>query len=157
MAWVESTIGVAEVDGRLVRAEPRTLGGDEGIAAELAKATGASPEEAAGALRTALIAGSQVLDPATGRPLFAFRLHQFISRGSSAYAAVEPEDERVVTLTEQQYAPGDRTKRLYPLAFCRDGGHDYYVVERVNDNDGDRLVPRDLGDTDDLDGLSRAA
>ncbi|MDA8355005.1 MAG: DEAD/DEAH box helicase, partial [Actinomycetota bacterium] len=68
MAWVESTIGVAEIDGRLVRAEPRTLGGDEGIAAELAKTTGTTPEAAAGALRTALIAGSQVLDPATGRP-----------------------------------------------------------------------------------------
>ena len=152
MAWVESTIGVAEIDGRLVRAEPRTLGGDEGIAAELAQVTGTARAEAASALRTALIAGSQVLDPATGRPLFAFKLHQFVSRGSSAYATIEPEDERIVTLTAQQYAPGDRTKRLYPLAFCRDGGQDYYVVERVIDEDGDRLVPRDLGDTDDLDG-----
>jgi hypothetical protein len=152
MAWVESTIGVAEIDGRLVRAEPRTLGGDEGIAAEMAKTIGTTPEAAAGALRTALIAGNRVLNPATGRPLFAFKLHQFVSRGSSAYATIEPEDERVVTLTEQQYAPGDRTRRLYPLAFCRDGGQDYYVVERVTDEDGDRLVPRDLGDTDDLDG-----
>jgi very-short-patch-repair endonuclease len=150
--WVESTIGLAETDGRLVRAEPRTLGGEEGIAAELAKATGASPDEAAAALRAALIAGSRVLDPATGRPLFAFKLHQFVSRGSSAYATIEPEDERVVTLTEQQYSPGDRTKRLYPLAFCRDGGQEYFVVERVSDKEGDRLVPRDLGDTDDLDG-----
>ena len=152
MAWVESTIGVAEIDGRLVRAEPRTLGGDEGIAAELAKTTTTTPEAAAGALRTALIAGSRVLDPSTGRPLFAFKLHQFVSRGSSAYATIEPEDERVVTLTEQQYAPGDRTKRLYPLAFCRDGGQEYYVVERVTDKDGDRLVPRDLGDVDKLEG-----
>ena len=152
MAWVESTIGVAEIEGRLVRAEPRTLRGEEGIAVELAKSTGTTPDQAASALRTALIAGSQVLDPATGRPLFAFKLHQFVSRGSSAYATIEQENERVVTLTVQQYAPGDRTKRLYPLAFCRDGGQDYYVVERVIDKDGDRLVPRDLGDTDDLGG-----
>ncbi|MGH8996455.1 MAG: DEAD/DEAH box helicase, partial [Acidimicrobiales bacterium] len=150
--WVESTIGLAEVDGRLVRAEPRTLGGEEGIAAELASTTGALPADAAAALRTTLIAGSKVLDPPTARPLFAFKLHQFVSRGSSAYATIEPEDERVVTLTEQQYAPGDRTKRLYPLAFCRDGGQEYFVVERVIDHDGDRLVPRDLGDTDNLDG-----
>ena len=99
-----------------------------------------------------LSAGSQVLDPATGRPVFAFKLHQFVSRGSSAYATVEPEDDRVVTLAEQQFAPGDRTRRLYPLAFCRDGGQEYYVVERVIDDQGDRLIPRDLGDTDHLDG-----
>ncbi|MGH7910807.1 MAG: helicase-related protein, partial [Candidatus Dormibacteraceae bacterium] len=49
-------------------------------------------------------------------------------------------------------APGDRAKRLYPLAFCRDGGQEYFVVERVIDQQGDRLVPRDLGDTDALDG-----
>ncbi|MHB1890869.1 MAG: DEAD/DEAH box helicase, partial [Acidimicrobiales bacterium] len=150
--WVESTIGLAEVDGRLVRAEPRTLGGAEGIAAELAKVTGATPAAATSALRNALIAGSQVEDPATGRPLFAFKLHQFVSRGSSAYATIEPEAGRFVTLTEQQYVPGDRTRRLFPLAFCRDGGQEYYVVERVSDKDGDRLVPRDLGDVDKLEG-----
>ena len=99
----------------------------------------------------ALIGGSQVLEPTAGRPVFAFKLHQFVSRGSSAYATLEPEDERIVTLTEQQYAPGDRSRRLFPLAFCRDGGQEYYVVERVVDDEGDRLVPRDLGDTDDLD------
>ena len=88
--WVESTIGLAEVDGRLVRAEPRTLGGAEGIAAELAQATGAAPADAAAALRTALIAGSRVLDSATGRTLFAFKLHQFVSRGSSATQPSRP-------------------------------------------------------------------
>jgi very-short-patch-repair endonuclease len=146
MAWLESTIGVAEVGGRLVRAEPRTLGGPDGIAAELAAQTGLSHERATAALRDALLAGSRVQDPATGRPLFAFKLHQFISRGSSAYATIEPEDTRFVTLVEQQYVPGDRGRRLFPLAFCRDGGQEYYVVERVVDEEGDRLVPRDLGD-----------
>jgi very-short-patch-repair endonuclease len=149
--WVESTIGLAERNGQLVRAEPRTLGGEEGIAAQLAKETGTAPAETTAALRTALIGGSQVLEPTTGRPVFAFKLHQFVSRGSSAYATLEPEGERVVTLTEQQYAPGDRSRRLFPLAFCRDGGQEYYVVERILDDEGDRLVPRDLGDTDDLD------
>jgi hypothetical protein len=99
--WVESTVGLAEVGGRLVRAEPRTLRGDDGIAAELAKFTSTSQEDAAEALRAILIAGSRVLEPSTGRPIFAFKLHQFVSRGSSVYATVEPEDDRVVTLTEQ--------------------------------------------------------
>ena len=42
--WVESTIGVAEREGRLVRAEPRTLSGDEGIAAELAQTNRNQPK-----------------------------------------------------------------------------------------------------------------
>lgn len=148
MAWIESTIGVTEAEGRLVRAEPRTLLGEDGIAAELAKITGTSQEQAAQALRSALLSGSRVREPATGRPLFAFKLHQFVSRGSRVYATIEPEDKRIITLTEQQYAPGDRSKRIYPLAFCRDGGQEYYVVERVDSEDGSRLIPRDLGDID---------
>jgi len=152
MAWIESKIGIAEVEGRLVRAEPRTLLGEEGIAVELAKETGTNAEQAAEALRRALLVASRAREPVTGRPLFAFKLHQFVSRGSSAYATIEPEGERVITLTEQQYAPGDRSKRLFPLAFCRDGGQDYYVVEHIVDEDGERLVPRDLGDTHDMGG-----
>ena len=69
---MESTIGVAELDGRLVRAEPRSLGGEDGIAAELAKLTGESPGVTSAALRSVLLGGSQVLDPVTGRPVLAF-------------------------------------------------------------------------------------
>ncbi|MDZ4827628.1 MAG: helicase-related protein, partial [Actinomycetota bacterium] len=144
--------GLDEREGRLVRAEPRTLGGEEGIAAQLAKVTGVDVATATSALRSVLLSGARVVDPQTQRPVFAFKLHQFVSRGSSAYATIEAENDRVITLSEQQYVPGDRSKRLFPLAFCRDGGQEYYVVERVVDDAGDRLVPRDLGDTDNLDG-----
>ena len=150
--WLESTIGLAEREGRLVRAEPRTLGGDEGIAAELAKTVDVSTDQATAAIRTVLIGGSRVLDPVSRRPLLAFKLHQFVSRGSSAFATIEAEGDRVVTLTQQQFAPGDRGRRLFPLAFCRDGGQEYYVVERVTDENGAHLAPRDLGDTDTVDG-----
>jgi very-short-patch-repair endonuclease len=153
--WVEATIGLDEREGRPVRAEPRTLGGEEGIAAELSKITNVDPAITTAALRSVLLAGSRVIDPQTQRPIFAFKLHQFVSRGSSAYATLEEEDDRVITLSEQQYVPGDRSKRLFPLAFCRDGGQEYYVVERITNDDGDRVVPRDLGDTDALDGHRR--
>lgn len=153
--WLESAIGVIEHEGRLVRAEPRTLGGRAGLAVELAGAAGTSVEAAEEALRATLLAGARVIDPAMDRPVFAFKLHQFVSRGSSVFATIEAETDRVVTLTEQQYAPGDRSKRLFPLAFNRDGGQEYYVVERVSDEDGERLLPRDLGDTDHLDGHRR--
>jgi very-short-patch-repair endonuclease len=151
--WIESTIGLASREGRLVRADPRTLGGDDGIAAELAKTVDVELDQATVAIRTALIGGSRVLDPVLRRPVFAFKLHQFVSRGSSAFATIEAEADRVVTLVEQQFAPGDRARQLFPLAFCRDGGQEYYVVERVTDDDGAaHLVPRDLGDNDTVDG-----
>ena len=150
--WIETTIGVVERDGVLVRAEPRTLGGTDGIASSLAKLTGVDPAQCSAALRSVLLSGARVLDPGSGRPVFAFKLHQFVSRGSSAYATIEPEDERTITLFEQQFVPGDRSKRLFPLAFCRDGGQEYYVVERVSEDGVAKLVPRDLGDTDTLDG-----
>lgn len=153
--WIESTIGVADQEGELVRAEPRTLGGDEGIAALLANLTGIDRKSASAVLRSVLLSGARVLDPKSGRPVFAFKLHQFVSRGSSAYATIEPENERTITLFEQQYVPGDRTKRLFPLAFCRDGGQEYYLVERIDQDGGTHLAPRDLGDTDHLDGKRR--
>jgi len=153
--WLESAIGVTEREGRLVRAEPRTIGGPEGLAVDLAAAAGSSVEDAAEAVRATLLAGAGVIVPEADRPVFAFKLHQFVSRGSSAFATVEPEDSRIVTLTEQQYVPGDRSRRLFPLAFNRDGGQEYYVCERVVDEDGEYLLPRDLGDTDRLDGHRR--
>ena len=150
--WVESTIGLREQDGQLVRAEPRTLGGDEGIAAELAKLTDADVDSATAALRAILLAGSLVIDPQSNG-----RCSRSSSTSSCLVVRVHTRRSNLKTSvrsrsSEQQYVPGDRSKRLFPLAFCRDGGQEYYVVERVIDNDGDRVVPRDLGDTDDLDG-----
>lgn len=153
--WVETTIGLDERDGRLVRAEPRTLSGDDGIAAELARFTGEPVDRCSLALRAILLAGSTVLDPESRRPVFAFKLHQFVSRGSNVYATVEPPSTRTIALYEQQFVPGDRRRRLFPLAFCRDGGQEYYVVAREHDDEGERIVGRDLGDTFDDQGKRR--
>lgn len=76
-------------------------------------------------------------DPRTGRPLFAFRLHQFLSKGDSVYVTLEPEDTRVVTATYQVAAPGSPDKLLYPLAFCRECGQEYAVVSRREARDGE--------------------
>lgn len=146
--WLEQTIGITTKDGDLVRAEPRQIGGDEGIAEALAQETGGALPDAVEAIRSALLSGATVIDPSTNRPVFAFRLHQFISRGSNVFATPEVESERYITLVEQQYVPGARNRRLLPLAFCRQCGQDYYLVERVVGEDGESLLPRDLGDTD---------
>lgn len=150
--WLEQTIGLATKDGELVRADPRQIGGETGIGAQLAAEAGVDVQAAIEAVRATLLAGSTVLDPSTRRPVFAFRLHQFISRGSNVFASPEADSERHITLVEQKYVPGDRSKRLLPLSFCRQCGHDYYLVERSLEVDGQRLLPRDLGDNDTVEG-----
>ena len=50
--------------------------------------------------------------PATGRPVFAFRLHQFLSKGDNVYVTLEPPATRHVTSTYQVAAPaGDGQAR----------------------------------------------
>jgi len=146
-SWIESTLGLREEDGRLIRTEPRPLRGPDGAAESLAAATGLPVEPCEVALRAALLAGYRLRD-AADRPAFAFRLHQFISKGESVYATLEPEDVRHVTLQAQQFAPGsERQKVLLPLAFCRECGQEYYVVRRHEDGAGGvEYLPRELSD-----------
>ena len=149
--WIEATFGLrAEPEsGRLVRARPRSITGPDGAAAELAGVTGVPEERCAEVIRDGLLGGYRCeRNPETGFPAFAFRLHQFISRGDTAYATVEPEAERYVTVQGQQYVPGDRSRVLLPLAFCRECGQEYYSVRSVLDEATGRrvYVPRDLTD-----------
>ena len=143
--WVERTVGLRVREGVLVRAEPLQVDGDDGLAVRLAEETGLDRSVCSKAVRQRLLDGSVVEDPDTGRPVFAFRLHQFVSRGSNVFATVEPPDVRHVTMSEQRFVPEDRSRLLFPLVFCRECGQDYYVVER--DDDG-QLSRRDLGDRD---------
>ena len=79
----------------------------------------------------------------SGFPAFAFRLHQFLSRGDTVYASLGASDERFLTLNEQRFAPGsDRKKVLLPLAFCRECGADYYVVNALQGENGSTAMPR---------------
>jgi len=61
-----------------------------------------------------------------------FRLHQFISQGGSVYATIEPKDQRYLTLDGQYSTTGDRL--LFPIVFCRECGHDYYMVRCDREN-----------------------
>ena len=93
------------------------------------------------------MAGYDVVNPTTGFPVFAFRLHQFLSRGDTVYASPEPADDPATSRsTGSGSCPGDRNRTLLPLAFCRACGQDYYVVRQEAHDTGTRLVPRDLGE-----------
>lgn len=129
-SWTETTFGL-EVEagsGRLVRRKPTTV---PQAARDLAEATGLPPEDCEVALRGILQAGSRVTDPATGRGVFAFRLHQFLSKGDTVYVSPEPEATRHITGTYQVSVPGHPDKALLPLGFCRECGQEYLVVART--------------------------
>ena len=149
-SWVETTLGLAieRDDERLVRATPRPVHGDGGAAAVLAELTGRSREQCAGALERTLMQGYRIRHLETGFPVFAFRLHQFFSRGETVYASLEPEAERFATTEEQQFVPGDRSRALLPLAFCRECGQEYYSVRTATgEQDSTVVAPRKLNDT----------
>ncbi|MGH2531574.1 MAG: DEAD/DEAH box helicase [Thermomicrobiales bacterium] len=147
-AWLEETFGLQEEDGRLIRREPVTF--TDGLK-RLVEASGLPTDLCRERLMAALEAGNAVRTN-TGDPLFAFRLHQFLASGSSVYATIEQPDSRQLTLAGQFVAPdeddieegsaGEQPKLLYPLAFCRDCGQEYYLVSRADLDGGERLLPR---------------
>lgn len=132
--WIENTLGLEECEGRLIRCKPRSLSGPNGAAALLEKATGVSHSKCKLAIETALLNGYMFKNPDTGKPAFAFKLHQFLSKGDTVYATPESESIRTITLYGQQYAPGrDETVVLFPLRFCRECGQEYYSVWQHED------------------------
>ena len=148
-SWIETVLGLRpeEGTGRLIRCQPRSLTGDSGAAQLLAQHTGVPVDVCEKELKAALLRGYHCKDE-NGHPLFAFRLHQFVSKGDAVYASPEGEDQRHITLQAQQYVPGsDRTRVLLPIAFCRECGQEYYSVRKCIDRDGRTIyVSRQISD-----------
>ncbi len=86
--------------------------------------------------------GSQARHPITQRPLFAFRIHQFVSKGDNLYASIEAPDSRYVTSRYQVAVPHEPAKSLVPLAFCRECGQEYYSVVRTTTSGDTVFRPR---------------
>jgi len=135
-SWLESTVGVtAEPEsGKLIRQQPRpVLGSSESMANRLFRLTGVPEGQCARAIQETLLAGFDLKHPETGFPIFAFRLHQFISRGDTVYASLESANDRHLTLNAQQFVPGRRYAILLPLAFCRECGQEFFTVRLMRD------------------------
>jgi tRNA A-37 threonylcarbamoyl transferase component Bud32/very-short-patch-repair endonuclease len=131
-AWIETTFGLDRDDeGNLVRRKPTTV---QAAAKNLASLAGladkAGESQCEKAIQKTLQAGSRAKDPKTGRPLFAFRLHQFLSKGDTVYVTLEDENARHITRDYQLEQPGSGGKILLPLAFCRECGQEYLAVWR---------------------------
>ena len=157
-AWIETTFGVRAEEGtdRLVRQDPRRLQGDESAAAELATLTSTDPAECEKVLRLFLMKGSELIRPGGRFPIFAFRLHQFFTRGDTVWATIEPEATRHLEMAKKVSKPEEPDKPLYPLVFCRQCGAAYYRVNDVNSEQGRLLHPREARREEGDDGSNEA-
>jgi ATP-dependent helicase YprA (DUF1998 family) len=146
--WIETTFGLTTEEGgaRLKRADPISITGEHGAAHQLSHLTSVALNRCVDAIQEGLLAGYKIQQRDTPYPVFAFRLHQFISRGDTVYASLEELAARYITLNGQKFVPGDRQKLLLPVAFCRECGQEYYVVNRTTDPNSGRTVftPREL-------------
>lgn len=127
-SWVETTFGLEKEDGteRLKRATPKTIGQ---AGKQLSETLGLDETACAAAIRRWLLHGYKCEpNPVSGNRPFAFRLHQFISKGDAVYATLGKGDDRWMTLQPQLFRPDHRDERLFPLSFCRACGQEFYSV-----------------------------
>jgi ATP-dependent helicase YprA (DUF1998 family) len=136
-AWVEETFGVTEEEGRLVRRRPITFA--QGVR-RLAEQSRLAEKACADKLKALLDLGNSVHNE-DGEPVFAFRLHQFLSGGGSLYATLQPSGQRYLTLEGAYYAPTNTSYLLFPVAFCRECGQEHYLVTVAGEEDAQQLRP----------------
>lgn len=151
-SWIESNLGLkTDEQGRLVRAKPRRMLGEDGAALALSQLTGMSESDCAAAIAEALLSGFDTINAQTGMPSFAFRLHQFFNRGDTVYASLENEDERYFTIHAQRFVPGNRSREILPLVFCRECGQEYYVTRKITNRETSKtaFISREFTDRSD--------
>jgi len=150
--WVETRLGIERADphSKWVRAKPQSLAD---AARRLADESGKSVDVVTLALQNLLLTAAvpererRADRRGNDRPFFAFRLHQFISGAGNALTTLDPPGQRSVEMEGQQFLPGDESKRLYPVYFCRDCGQEYLVARLRREEGGRMLLARDIDDT----------
>ena len=134
-AWAERAFGIASENGTLVRRRPTTF---QQAVEVLSEQSGRPEDLCRQRLRGILESGNAARTP-SGDPLFAFRLHQFLSSGSSVYATLGAGPEREITMDGR--FESDSGNPLFPLAFCRECGLEHYIVALRTDGNQQSLVP----------------
>jgi superfamily II DNA/RNA helicase len=147
-AWAETNLGLqredGKADGRWVRTtRPKTLA----EAADMLAVASERPKELCLAhLRQLLLLAYNTPGP-DKRPMFAFRLHQFIAGAGDVFTTLEPAGTRYLTLNGQQFKPGERDKPLFNVVFCRNCGQEYLPVwATLSNRRVVRIEPRELND-----------
>lgn len=155
-SWIESTFGVRteKQTKQVVRQAPRRLQGEDSAAGDLARLTSTDPSRCVAVLRQFLLKGSELRRNESSRfPIFAFRLHQFFTRGDTVWATIEQGADRHLEMSKKGSKPGDPDKPLFPLVFCRQCGTAYYRVKITEDRKAvlpreDRREENDEGSSD---------
>src|SRR6266508_1033446 len=152
-SWVETTFGLDRELGtaRLDRRDPTTV---PDAAARLAGQTGLDQAVCSQVIIQTLLAGARIPHPGDERSVFAFRLHQFLSKGDTVYVSLEPEADRHVTTQYQMVVPDQPEKILLPLAFCRECGQEYLAVTKTSQAGRDLFVSRQERDASGGDALT---
>jgi len=127
-AWIEEVFGIEKQDDSYRRRLPITL--SEG-ASKLSKLTNVDQAKCQEIIREMLHQGGLLQHPDKS-PVFAVRLHQFISQGGYVYATLEEPGKRYLTLNGQRSIKGEdnQERLLAPLVFCRICGQEYYEVTK---------------------------
>ena len=136
VVWIEENFGIEEEeDGFLIRRTPISL--QEG-AKKLSQETDLETKTCEEKLKEAFLKGSLIKD-SDGFSLFSFKLHQFISQGRTVYATLDKPSKRELSSSGEVFTKDE--KILFPLAFCRVCGQEYYLVKK---NDSEKGVqPRE--------------
>ncbi|GGE43148.1 RNA helicase [Marinicauda pacifica] len=148
--WIEARLGLQKLETeKPERARPIST---SDAAAHLAEDASLPVETCRSALENALRAFSlsekdRGVQGGSDEPLFAFKLHQFISGAGRLYATLEAAGKREVTVNGQVFSPRDGGSRLYPVHFCRNCGQEHHPVAlRANDAEPAIFLSREIDD-----------
>ena len=146
--WLEVNLGIDKSSGENRRSIPKNILGDNGLAKKLNEITNVSIEICKSVIEKILLLGFIIKNPENNFSIFAFKLHQFISKGDTIYGTIEPEDNRYLSLGGQYYSPKDPEKILIPFSFCRECGKEFYSIYLCDGNDeGEQFIePRALSE-----------
>ena len=118
------------------------------------------------ALKNCLLAfslseGARGVAGGSDEPLFAFKLHQFISGAGRLYATLDHAGSRSVTFDGQVFDPTHPDKRLFATHFCRRCGQEHHPVNALEEMGTTRFEKREIDDVpinddDDTDGAAFA-
>ena len=146
--WVETRLGLQDVEKKPRRARPVSLSEAASI---LQTDSGCTFAECESALRNCLLAFSLPEKQrghanGTDAPLFAFKLHQFIAGAGRLYTTVDKPGQRTVTFDGQIFDPKNPNNRLFSAHFCRNCGQEHHPVTLIDKAGGKHLEKREIDD-----------
>lgn len=141
--WLEKQIALEEKEGVLVRKKPQTL---THIAEELAMYVHLDKQICKNALLQILTwANTLNANFQKNQNYLPYRIHQFVAQTGAVYVTLESVNTREISLDTARYSVQDNSKKLYPVAFSRNSGHEFICVTLEAGN----VEPRTFWDTAD--------